>query len=90
MHDAQQETLFEFPCEFPIKAFGLASPELAETVLAIIRCHAPEASPVDLSQRPSGKGRYEAITVTIMARSKDQLDAIYRDLTASPMILMAL
>lgn len=90
MHDANPETLFEFPCEFPVKAFGLAGPELAETVLAIVHRHAPEVGPGDLSLRPSGKGRYEAVTVTITARSKEQLDAIYHDLTASPMILMAL
>jgi len=84
------ETLLEFPCEFPIKAFGHADPELAQHVLDIIRRHAPETGAERLSLRSSKTGKYDAVTVTIMAQSKAQLDAIYLDLTASSTVIMAL
>jgi putative lipoic acid-binding regulatory protein len=84
------ETLLEFPCEFPIKAFGHADPGLAHHVLEIIRRHAPETGEERLSLRSSKTGKYDAVTVTITAQSKAQLDAIYLDLTASSIVIMAL
>lgn len=85
-----RQSLLDFPCEFPIKALGRASPDLVQTVLAIVRKHAPETQANQIRLRSSAKGTYDAITITIEAKSKDQLDAIYLDLTASPVILMAL
>lgn len=90
MNEHSRQSLLDFPCEFPIKAFGRASPELKALVLAIVRRHAPETEDSQISLRASTKGTYEAITITIQAQSKAQLDAIYMDLTASPVILMAL
>lgn len=84
------ETLLEFPCEFPIKAFGHAGPQLAPHVLEIIQRHAPDTGEDRLSLRSSKTGKYDAVTVTITAQSKAQLDAIYLDLTASSIVIMAL
>jgi len=38
----------------------------------------------------SKTGKYTSITITITAHSKDQLDAIYLDLTACEHVTMAL
>jgi putative lipoic acid-binding regulatory protein len=40
--------------------------------------------------RPSSGGKYLSVTVTFEATSKDQLDAIYQDLTDHERILMSL
>jgi len=80
----------EFPCEFPIKAMGLASETLHSTVLEIVQRHAPEAGDHALKSRPSANGKYVSVTVTINATSREQLDAIYLDLTACNQVLMAL
>ena len=90
MKQQTPDTLLEFPCEFPIKVFGKAGSELKSTVLEIVRRHAPEASEENISTRQSQGGKYDALTITITAQSKPQLDAIYQDLTVSPDILMAL
>ena len=90
MSTPPSDTLLEFPCEFPIKAFGHADPGLADHVLEIIRRHAPETTMERLSLRSSKTGKYDAVTVTITAHSKGQLDAIYLDLTASTTVIMAL
>ena len=90
MSQQPQETLLEFPCEFPIKVFGKAGNDLKATVLEIVRLHAPELNEDSISTRQSHGGKYDALTVTINAQSKVQLDAIYQDLTASPQVLMAL
>ncbi len=80
----------EFPCEFPIKAMGLASKTLHMTVLEIVQRHAPEAGEYALKSRPSSNGKYLSVTVTINAESRAQLDAIYLELTACEQVLMAL
>lgn len=83
-----EETLLEFPCQFPIKAMGKADLEMDILVVEIIRRHAPEIGAV--TTRPSKDGVYLAVTVIIEASSKPQLDAIYQDLTDHPHVLVAL
>ncbi|MCX7096570.1 MAG: DUF493 domain-containing protein [Methylococcales bacterium] len=83
-----EETLFEFPCQFPVKAMGKADLELDILVVEIIRRHVPEVGTV--TTRASKDGVYLAVTVIIEATSKPQLDAIYQDLTDHPHVLVAL
>ncbi|HEC16516.1 MAG TPA: DUF493 domain-containing protein [Sedimenticola sp.] len=84
------ETLLEFPCEFSIKAMGLAVPDFDLLVVEIVRRHAPDIREGSVTTRPSKNGKYLAVTVTIEATSKDQLDAIYQDLTDHEKVLMSL
>lgn len=84
------ETLLEFPCEFPIKAFVTSEIDGPGIVLAIVSRHVAEIPPHRLTTRASKGGRYLAVTVTIEATSKAQLDAIYLDLTHCPDVIMAL
>ena len=90
MSDTSAETLLEFPCEFPIKVFGLASDDFQAGVVAIVQRHAELAAGEPVQRRQSQGGKYDAVTVTITATSKAQIDAIYQDLTASPIVVMAL
>ena len=86
----EQETLFEFPCEFPVKAMGKTCDELEIAVIEIMNRHVPDLGEGAIKMRPSSKGTYTAITVTIQAQSKDQLDAIYMELTACEHIAYAI
>lgn len=89
MSDEQQD-IMEFPCQFPIKAMGLAKPELQEIILGIVQRHAPETEAQHLREKPSKNGKYISITVTIEAISRAQLDAIYIELNSSDHIVMTL
>lgn len=86
----EQESALQFPCRFPIKAMGMSSIELDLHVVEIIRRHVDDIHEGAVTSRPSKGGKYTAVTVTITATSKQQLDAIYQDLTDSPLVLMAL
>ncbi len=86
----QDKKLLTFPCQFPIKVFGEQSDAFEETIYSIIHAHVPDLTEGAIKARPSKGGKYLAITVTIQAQSQDQLDAIYRDLTASELVVMAL
>ena len=87
---SEETSLLEFPCQFAIKAMGKTSPELDSLVVEIVRRHMPDLHEGAVSSRPSKGGNYTAVTVIINASSRQQLDAIYQDLTDNPDILVAL
>lgn len=83
-------TLLTFPCDFPLKIFGLASDEFEIATLSIIRKHVPNFTDQALHARASKQGKYLALTITVHVESKEQLDQLYIDLSSSPHILMVL
>jgi len=81
---------FEFPCAYPIKAMGHDDGMFHEVVLEIIRRHCDKVDETSLRTRASSRGKYVSVTVVIEAGSREQLDAIYDDLTAHEKVLMRL
>jgi hypothetical protein len=86
VHDA--ETLFEFPCEYPVKAMGSDVGNLEDLVVTLVSKHCSEI--IHIKSRPSKQGNFIAVTVTITASSKQQLDNIYYELSSHEKIMMAL
>ena len=86
----EEETLFEFPCKFPIKAMGKTGPSLEIAVLEIINRHVPDLPEGAIRLAASKGGNYTSITITITAQSKAHLDGIYMDLTACEHVLYAI
>ncbi|GMR08498.1 MAG: DUF493 family protein YbeD [Gammaproteobacteria bacterium] len=86
----EADSAMRFPCEFPIKAMGKSVDNLHTIVMEIMNRHVEGLHESAVSCRPSSKGNFVSITVTITARSREQLDAIYRDLSACNEIIMAL
>ena len=84
------ESPLQFPCDFPIKAMGVKDPHFYLLVTDIVGRHVPDLDTESLRIRESRNGRYQSVTVTIRADSRQQLDAIYRDLTSQERVLMAL
>lgn len=85
-----RQTLLEFPCEFPIKIMGARVDGFAQAVLEVVLRHAPDYDPASTQMRPSSKGNYLAITCTFRAVSQEQVDSMYRELTAHPMVKVVL
>lgn len=86
----KNESLLEFPCQFPIKALGRANESFDSYVVQIVRKHVPDIFEGAVQSRLSRAGKYVSVTVTIQASSQAQLDAIYQDLSDCPDVLMAL
>lgn len=86
----QDDTLFDFPCEFPIKIMGKASDEFEVAVYGIVRKHFTGIAQDALKSRPSADGKYLAITVTVTAHSRAQLDAVYIELNNHELVIMTL
>jgi len=84
------ETLLEFPCEFPLKIMGASHPEFAQAICAVVLRHAPDFDAATMEMRPSKAGNYLSLTCTVRAVSRQQLDALYRELTAHPAVKVVL
>ncbi len=88
--DDTTPTLLEFPCDFPVKMMGRATPAFHVTARALVEKHTGPLADEAIQTAESRNGRFVSITVTVRAESKEQLDDIYRDLTAHDDVLMAL
>ncbi|KAF3981233.1 MAG: DUF493 domain-containing protein [Methylococcales symbiont of Hymedesmia sp. n. MRB-2018] len=86
----KEDTLFEFPCQFPIKAMGKNCANFDSIVLTIIRQYVDDISDATVKTRLSKGAKFASVTVTIKASSKKQLDAIYQGLTDCPEVVMTL
>ncbi len=87
---ADQDTLLEFPCDFPLKIMGKAEDNLAQAVVEIVTRHAPGFDAATMEMRASSGGRYVSLTCTVVATSKPQLDALYMELTSHPLVKVVL
>lgn len=69
---------------------GLSAHDIQTLATEIVARHYPELEAGNISSRPSQGNKYISVTLTITATSREQLDAIYYDLTACEQIIMAL
>jgi len=90
MFCTQQESLIDFPCDFPIKIMGAAHDDFLPTVAEIVLLHAPDFDKANVQTRASSKGNYLSVTATIRATSKEQLDNLYFALSSHPMVRIVL
>jgi hypothetical protein len=90
MNTDSDNSLLEFPCDFPIKMMGHDRGAFYEAARAIIEEHAGAISEDAVRTSSSRNGRFVSMTVTIRAGSRQQLDAIYNDLSKHDEILVAL
>jgi len=81
-------SLLTFPCDLPIKVLGRNELAFRDAALAIVRTHYAEEHSV--AEQQSKQGTYLSLTITVRAVTREQVDAIYHDFVAEPLILMVL
>ncbi len=84
------ESVFEFPCEIPIKVLGANGSALRDAAYGIVYAHYGELGEERFQERKSRDGNYVSLTITVRAESREQIDAVYRDLSSHSDILMVL
>jgi len=84
------ESLIQYPCDFPIKIMGLSQHGFAQAVADMVKRHDPGFDMATMEMRPSRAARYISLTCTIRATSREQLDALYQELSAHPQVVMVL
>ena len=83
-------SILTFPCDFTVKVMGKYNSLFEETVTRIVKNHFPAITDNAFSKRPSKDNNYLALSITVVATSKEQLDALYQELSSEPLVLMAL
>ncbi len=86
----ESESLVEYPSDFPLKIFGERHSDLAQSVLDVVLRHAPDFVAASMEMRASKTAKYICLTCTIRATSRAQLDALYQELCAHPLVKMVL
>ena len=86
MVSESNDDIFKFPCEYPIKVFGLNQPDFEKSVCLIIENYVGKLHENQISLKNSSKGKYVSITIRIIATSRKQLDSINTDLQKSPLV----
>ena len=84
------DSLIEYPCDFPIKIMGAMQEHFAQTMVEVVTVHDPDFHAGKMEMRPSAKGNYLSLTVTVRATSREQLDNLYRALSSHPMVKVVL
>ncbi|MBI5448442.1 MAG: DUF493 domain-containing protein [Gammaproteobacteria bacterium] len=83
------DTHFTFPCYYPLKIIGQAH-TLESAALPILHKHIPDLGEGAITLKPSSDNKYLSLTVNLHAQSKEQLDALYQELSSHKDIIMVL
>jgi putative lipoic acid-binding regulatory protein len=86
--DNSRTSLIEYPCQFPIKVMGENVDHFVHTLTELALAHDPRFDVSSIELRPSKNNRYLGVTLIINAINREQLDALYKDLTSHPMVKM--
>ena len=85
-----EQSLVEYPSQFPIKVMGLNVDGFVHAIVSIAKQFDPAYDAATVELRPSKGDKYLGVTVTVTATSREQLDELYRTLSTHPMVKMVL
>ena len=82
------ESLLKFPTDVPVKVFGRNDDKFRAAAIKIAEAHYGDAHKV--VEHVSKKGNYLSLTITVHAKNRAQIDALYTDLVASDEVIMVI
>jgi uncharacterized protein len=85
-----EQSLIEYPSQFPIKVMGLKVEGYVAAVTHIAHQFDPAFDASTIELRESKGGKYLGVTITITATSREQLDEVYRTLSTHPLVKVVL
>ncbi len=86
----KQESLIEYPSQFPIKVMGVKADGFVHTITQIAERFDPSFDATTVELRDSKAGNYLGVTITVTATSREQLDDLYRALSSHPSVKVVL
>lgn len=85
-----EDSLIDYPCDFPIKVMGRAHEDFARAMTEVVLGFDPAFDPATIEIRPSSSGNYLGLTLTVRVTSREQLDDLYRALHGHEMVSVVL
>lgn len=86
--DTRFDELLDFPCFQTFKVMGVADEALPGEVIACLQEHAPgDYAP---TVKPSSKGNYHSVSVSVRVTSKEHMELIYTELAKIELVRVVL
>ena len=86
--DTRFDELLEFPCFQTFKVMGVAHDDLPQHVVVCLQEHAPgDYTP---TVKPSAKGNYHSVSVSVRVTSKEHMETIYTELAKLELVRVVL
>jgi hypothetical protein len=82
--------IVEYPIPFPLKVIGRDESDFEEFVIEIVRRHIPELLEENITSRLSSGDKYRSVSFQFIANSREQVDALYAELSSHKRVLMIL
>lgn len=80
----QKPPTIEFPCAYPIKVIGVNEGNYRDSVVSIVRIHAPGLDVEAVTLKDSRSGTYCSVNLTIEATGERQLKTLHEALLEDP------
>ena len=86
--DTKFDELLDFPCRQTFKVMGLAQEDLTVKVVEVLQ----ELAPGDYAPKvkPSSKGNYHSISISVKVTSKEHMESVYNELGAIDIVRFVL
>jgi putative lipoic acid-binding regulatory protein len=86
--DTKFDQLLDFPCQQTFKIMGIAHERLPEDVISCLQVHAPgDYTP---TVKPSSKGTYHSISLSVTVTSKEHMETLYVELAKLELVKVVL
>ena len=86
--DTRFDELLDFPCFQTIKVMGVAHEDLPQQVITCLQQHSPgDYTP---TVKPSAKGNYHSVSVSVRVTSKEHMETIYTELAKIELVRVVL
>ena len=86
--DTRFDELLDFPCFQTFKVMGVADESLPSVVVSCLQQHAPgDYAP---TVKPSSKGTYHSLSLSVRVTSKDHMETIYTELSKLDLVRVVL
>lgn len=82
------DSLLSFPCDVPVKVVGRNDAVFRDAAHRIVSRHYSDIGQSDVREQTSRNGAYVSLTFVVDAQSREQVDALYRELTSTDEIVM--
>jgi len=86
--DTNFDQLLEFPCQQTFKIMGIAHERLPQDVISCLQVHAPGDYVPKV--KPSSKGTYHSISLSITVTSKAHMETLYIKLAKLELVKVVL
>ncbi|NMA11573.1 MAG: DUF493 domain-containing protein [Chloroflexi bacterium] len=80
----ENELKLEFPCNFPMKVIGNNSEIFEKEVYEVLEANGVSIDPSMVQCKLSSGDKYCSMSFEFEAKTREQVDQIYIDLTADP------